>query len=174
MVILLSDQLLPLHTMRTCLTIILYVCRLQIFHMLTNMMMVGRWVLIMLYFRRVPLVPGSRQIPFIWYFSLISLTSSISSTKISDDKLLQKHYVDDQQLLTNVCYCYVQKHAMTVCNVAIAQPLATPTCKSPLKLTQELHFYYQICSMQHTLFIILFSFALLRLFFPEFFSTNSV
>ena len=110
-----------------------------------------------------------RQIPFIWYFSLISLMSSISSTKISDDKLLQKHYVDDEQLLTNVCCCYVQKHAMTVCNVAIAQSLTTPTCKSQLKLTQELHFYYQICSMQHTLFIILFSFALLRFFSQNFF-----
>ena len=77
--------------------------------------------------------------------------------------------MDNEQLLTSVCYCYVQKHAMTVSNVAIAQSLAIPTCKSQLKLTQELHFYYQMCSMQHTLFIILFSFALLRFFPQDFF-----
>ena len=53
--------------------------------------------------------------------------------------LLQKIYVDNEQLLTNVCYCHVQKHAETVSNVAIAQALATPTCKSQLKT--KLHFY---------------------------------
>ena len=42
---------------------------------------------------------------------------------------------EDEQLLTNVCY--VQKHAMTVSNVAIAQSLVTPNCKSQLKFTQD-------------------------------------
>ena len=83
-----------------------------------------------------------RQISFIWYFSLISLLSSVCSTINRDDEFCYKisKYVDDEQLQTSVCYCYAQKHAMTVCNVAIAQSLVTPTCKSQLKLTQELYF----------------------------------
>ena len=127
MVIIFSDKLLPLHTMWTGLTII-YVQKLLIFHMLTNMMMMGRWVLIMWYFRRVPLVCGSRQISFIWYFSLISLLSSVCSTINSDDKFCYKN-----SMWTMSSY-YAQKHARTVCNVAIAQSLGIPTCKSQLKL----------------------------------------
>ena len=96
MVILFSDQLFPMHTMRMCITFT-YVCRLQIYHVDKHdgWKMGAHYAILegFVWFLKVDRLPL-----FDTFHSLV--LSSLYSTKIKI--LLHKIYEDDQQLLTNV------------------------------------------------------------------------